>query len=517
MNTTINGALGASYTNTAEGFRQDIERIARETGKHPLAVFAAWQRYARACESGDQSPVLGEFEEQYKANPQEPELQKWETGEGLGPRMVKAFNDAVKAASWAARGTTELTGIIEKPETHKTGMVFVQMFGGPVHGGWIPTQLDIQSRLGHVITAKNYKEFVEAFQAAERWFSANPIIVDKRVSQAEHDEEERKREEFIKRNEEENKRAAQAQSDQVAQARAKYPWAKQDGSEHARGAANLKTLLAMTFPGVDFTVRSESYSGGSSIRVGWELGPTEKEVKAITGLFEQRSFDGMTDSESQNEHNAGYYRWLGGAGYVFENRSLTPTTIETVASALVAHGYARGEAYRQDQDTADRVALDILTGTSLPAGAVVTGVERRADGDEGEGHGFGRYYRLTFTKPEVSAVAAAPVTSASGVTVTRNEAKGGVEIRFPAKPAQATIDRVKAAGFRWSRFSGCWWAKASERTLAFAYGLAGKPVEGENATPARDAKPEPVMVRDPGEDAADRWAEIHQNGLACNA
>ena len=30
------------------------------------------------------------------------------------------------------------------------------------------------------------------------------------------------------------------------------------------------------------------------------------------------------------------------------------------------------------------------------------------------------------------------------------------------------LDRVKAAGFRWSRFAGCWWAKQSAETLAAA-------------------------------------------------
>lgn len=93
----------------------------------------------------------------------------------------------------------------------------------------------------------------------------------------------------------------------------------------------------------------------------------------------------------------------------------------------------------------------------------------------------------------------------AGITVSRNIEKGGVEIRFPAKPEASMIERVKSQGFRWSRFSGCWWAKATDGKVAFAYSLAGQeqPKNGqEQANPEQSEQ-----VRDPGEDAADRHSE----------
>lgn len=48
------------------------------------------------------------------------------------------------------------------------------------------------------------------------------------------------------------------------------------------------------------------------------------------------------------------------------------------------------------------------------------------------------------------------------VTVTKNEEKNGIEIRFPAKPAQEVIDAMKAKGMRYSSYGNLWWCKFSD-------------------------------------------------------
>jgi len=84
------------------------------------------------------------------------------------------------------------------------------------------------------------------------------------------------------------------------------------------------------FPNVKFSVRSHSYSGGSSIDVSWTDGPTTKEVDAIVKRFEGASFDGMIDLKSY--HNS-FVILEGstlpvevhyGTDYVFTNRDLSP-------------------------------------------------------------------------------------------------------------------------------------------------------------------------------------------------
>lgn len=60
-----------------------------------------------------------------------------------------------------------------------------------------------------------------------------------------------------------------------------------------------------------------------------------------------------------------------------------------------------------------------------------------------------------------------------GVTVTRNIEKDGVEIRFPARPSEETCEALKANGFRWSRFSKCWYAKYTDEKMETAKRLTG--------------------------------------------
>lgn len=59
----------------------------------------------------------------------------------------------------------------------------------------------------------------------------------------------------------------------------------------AQVAKLLRVHLKREFPGVKFSVRSESYSGGSSVRVEWTDGPTEAAVRAVTYHYKGKYFD----------------------------------------------------------------------------------------------------------------------------------------------------------------------------------------------------------------------------------
>lgn len=98
----------------------------------------------------------------------------------------------------------------------------------------------------------------------------------------------------------------------------------------------------------------------------------------------------------------------------------------------------------------------------------------------------------------------------TGVTVSLNAALGGVEIRFPSKPDQEVLARLKGKGFRWSMRSKCWYKRQSPEAIAFANTLAtaeanGVKLTGETAT---------VETPDPFDMAVeDRMAEAA--GVAC--
>lgn len=57
----------------------------------------------------------------------------------------------------------------------------------------------------------------------------------------------------------------------------------------------IKAALKVAYPKTKFSVRSESYSGGSSINVRWTDGPLSRDVDSILDLFAGAGFDGMQD------------------------------------------------------------------------------------------------------------------------------------------------------------------------------------------------------------------------------
>lgn len=60
-------------------------------------------------------------------------------------------------------------------------------------------------------------------------------------------------------------------------------------------AKQIRATLKAEFPGVKFTVRSKTYSGGSSIDVNWVDGPATKNVQPVLDRFVGSTFDSMTD------------------------------------------------------------------------------------------------------------------------------------------------------------------------------------------------------------------------------
>jgi hypothetical protein len=63
----------------------------------------------------------------------------------------------------------------------------------------------------------------------------------------------------------------------------------------AETAKMVRAALREAFPGVKFSVRSDVYSGGASIDVRWTDGPSVKQVRAVTWLYEGSRFNGMCD------------------------------------------------------------------------------------------------------------------------------------------------------------------------------------------------------------------------------
>jgi hypothetical protein len=88
----------------------------------------------------------------------------------------------------------------------------------------------------------------------------------------------------------------------------------------------VREALKKAFPGVKFSVRSSTYSGGASIRVKWTDGPETKKVECVAGAFAGADFDGMIDLKSYHESDLNGERVHFGADYVFCDRNYSPGT-----------------------------------------------------------------------------------------------------------------------------------------------------------------------------------------------
>ncbi len=98
----------------------------------------------------------------------------------------------------------------------------------------------------------------------------------------------------------------------------------------------IRAALKEEFPTTKFSVRSKSYTGGSSITIYWTDGPVDeyatgplytdhgvKEVRPIARYFAGATFDGRDDSMHYHETPVGMATVRFGANFVFTDRTLS--------------------------------------------------------------------------------------------------------------------------------------------------------------------------------------------------
>lgn len=114
------------------------------------------------------------------------------------------------------------------------------------------------------------------------------------------------------------------------------PWTMYPkATDAALAAKNLRRDLRKEYPGLKFKIKSENYSGGSSVRAsvdvyeidGWDPDKTNELnniAKSIARKYQYGSFDGMTDSYdySNDKDKRKFLNTFGGARFVFMDVSL---------------------------------------------------------------------------------------------------------------------------------------------------------------------------------------------------
>lgn len=108
-----------------------------------------------------------------------------------------------------------------------------------------------------------------------------------------------------------------------------------NGCVHA--AKNIRIELKAAFPETKFSVRSESYSMGNAIRIGWTDGPTSAQVEAISDKYEAGHF-GCDEHGNQDIYtyskNAQNY---GSAKYISTNRELSDSFRAELIEGVAKH------------------------------------------------------------------------------------------------------------------------------------------------------------------------------------
>jgi hypothetical protein len=234
-------------------------------------------------------------------------------------------------------------------------------------------------------------------------------------------------------------------------------------------AVFIRGELKQAFPGQKFSVKSERHS----VRVQWVEGPSMDSVNAITKKFGGMHFDGMEDLTK-----------YGVSQYNGEQVSFCCYTPDTerhytlpVFKAAVEHVAASQFVWSDVDVTALEYKESIYSGTYLNAAPTdnTNCCYRNLDAEARDLLDSQSFYTVQAKNPKAAQAPPQeqnPTESAKTIAVSENTERDGVEIRFPVKPSAEVIDSLKIQGFRWSRFSECWYAKRLPEALAFAYSLA---------------------------------------------
>lgn len=218
----------------------------------------------------------------------------------------------------------------------------------------------------HIVFKNHMSITPEAIVRGVQWDILDEVATSEEIQTAR-----KECEDAMFRAKEEKRRRQQAFEAATEAAAKEFSWLeKQDGSKKTPwtlAASNIRKELKRAFPDQVFRVTSKSYSGGCSVDIHWTHGPTRAQVTAITGKYENSSFDGMTDCSSPRKtpHN----QIFGGAKYVMEKREYENIFLKQLHRALCKE-YGKeyqGQCTDIDGEFVDRKAYRLLHEIAMPA------------------------------------------------------------------------------------------------------------------------------------------------------
>lgn len=205
-------------------------------------------------------------------------------------------------------------------------------------------------------------------------------------------------------------------------------------------AKKIRVALKENFPSVKFSVRSQTYSGGSSVNVSWTDLPLREDVEEVVNRFKSGSFDGMTDMYETSGYIENGVRYVG-AKYISCSRELSDEYRTEIENYLNAN-YEVSKNHYEYYSYLNRAEREMIEAVNQET-----------------------------TQEEVSeTIETVEVTqeiNATDITlqVVINEEKKGIELYFSSKPSQNVRKMLSENGFRWSK-RGFWYARQTQERLS---------------------------------------------------
>jgi hypothetical protein len=240
-------------------------------------------------------------------------------------------------------------------------------------------------------------------------------------------------------------------------------------SSVAQAAKEIRQQLKATYPGIKFKVQSKDYSMGSSIDIYWVNGPTETQVEAISNKKEK-----ISRCEASGEILSG------GNRFIFTHRTYSePVLIAEVETVLKKYSGNGLVDHVGNPATAEDILIkqSDYDGTWRIDGTICINFKNAVNHwhNEVNKYVYENLKNVDLTTPRqltVEVIAEVETTAIATVTVSENNIKNGIEIKFSTKPDQAIINELKASGFRYSRGQNLWYAPRTEDRLIVAKNLA---------------------------------------------
>lgn len=408
-------------------------------------------------------------------------MSKWKYTEPTPKRAaMKEVEAAIAKLSRLNRQYTEVTGIIGKPETEERYTFEILIGGG---NKFAPLIENLGGLFNWEINANNIVQVTEAFTAAYEESKHLVAIKDKRITQEEADKQAAER---IARDVERDQKANEAS----ARACANEAIMKQ--ITPANAAAVI--LAEMNEDQCDIQTDYFNHTTTRTVLIGFRTGKKEdfRQLRAAAGRFEETKHLGLgcdrfdvtvvfanavADTQGNHYHEGFSSHWHKEEERVFYIRAEADAYV-LAHSALEPLGFGEVTATFRFQITQHSIEhrenYSMGSGNYLKDGHNDSSGWRVRSRDLPLNRTFLGNPNLeicceTLAAPEPVSEGSSPMSHWDGdVNVSRNIEKDGIEIRFKSKPSADILSRVKGMGYRWSRYSSCWYCKHSPQRLADA-------------------------------------------------